>query len=88
MNQLEQSTNSDFTELSDAPQVRSGVPSSAGNVLRNRQFQAVHFDELRTESGAHEPNVIIRRSGNDIESIEFVCRCGCTKTVRFDYDAE
>lgn len=88
MNQHEQSTNSDFTELSEAPRVQSGVPSSAGNVLRNRQFQAVHFDELRNESGKQEPNVNIRRNGDDIESIEFVCRCGCTKTVRFDYDAE
>ncbi len=88
MNQPELSTNSGFTELGETPREQSGVPSSAGNVLRNRQFLAVHFDELRNESAKQEPIVNIRRNGNDIESIEFVCRCGCTKTVRFDYDAE
>ncbi|MBP9211681.1 MAG: hypothetical protein KBF97_02720 [Bacteroidetes bacterium] len=88
MNPQEQSTNSSFTALSDMPPQKSVVSSAAGNILRNRQFQSVRFDELHSDSAKPEPKVVIHRNGQDIDSIEFVCRCGCSKTVRFDYDAD
>lgn len=88
MNPHEQSINSSFTPLADAPLQKSVPSASSGNILRNRQFQSVRFDELRSESDDPEPSVVVHRSGDEIESIEFVCRCGCSKTVRFDYDGD
>ncbi|NUN69451.1 MAG: hypothetical protein HUU02_07035 [Bacteroidetes bacterium] len=88
MNPLEQSTNNTFTELTEFTPQRSGAVQHSGNILRNRQFQAVRFDEFRPDAGALEPKVVVHRNGDEIESIEFVCTCGCRKTVRFDYDSD
>jgi hypothetical protein len=91
MNQTEQSSTDQFTAFVPVPLVKDAPRSSQGNILKDINFQRLELGQLQPtspRSSAGEPKVIVNRSGDLIESIEFICTCGCTKSVSFNYEGE
>ena len=91
MNQTEQSSTDQFTEFSASPVVKNAPRSIQGNILKDVNYQRHELNQLQPSSrrtSVNEPKVIVKRSGDFIESIEFICSCGCTKTVSFNYEGE
>lgn len=91
MNQTEQSSTDSFTQFSERPAVTDAPRRHTGNVLKEGTFQRLELDTLNASvvvSSSGEPRVIVNRSGDMLESIEFICTCGCSKTVSFDYEGE
>lgn len=83
------SNNASFTDLSEVPPARSVSTATYGNVIRDVVYQPVRYDDFRNDPGRpNEPQVVVHRNGDDIAMIEFRCSCGCSKTVRFDYEGE
>lgn len=88
MNQAEQFSTEQFTPLGSVP-FDAAPLRSAGNVVRNKEFRPARFNELSDESNRTDsPSVVVHRNGDIIERIEFICTCGCTKTVLFETDGE
>lgn len=89
MNPEEQYSDNGFTGVtsfgSSAPEGRP----NPGNIIKNVRCNPVVYDEFdRTAPAPTEPKVIVHRSNDAIDRIEFVCSCGCSKTVHFRYDGE
>ncbi|MFZ4619107.1 MAG: hypothetical protein ACOYNS_01000 [Bacteroidota bacterium] len=97
MNQTEQSSTDHFTAFTPTPIAKDTPRRSQGNIVKDVNYKRLELDQLhtatpRSHSNSHshsgEPKVIINRSGELIESIEFVCSCGQKKTVSFNYEGE
>ncbi len=91
MNLTEQSSTDSFTQFSERPAVKDAPRRHTGNILKEGNFQRLELDTLNASvivSSSGEPRVIVNRSGDMIESIEFICTCGCSKTVSFDFEGE
>ena len=58
-------------------------------ILKNISVEVMKFQHLESHADDFtEPTVTINRDGDRIESIEFVCTCGKSKTLVFEYDVE
>jgi hypothetical protein len=89
MNQSNQSSDNSFVELGSAPLPTQTVPRSNSNIVKNIQVKSIQFGSFSSHSNKDcDPIVNINKSGDTIESIEFVCSCGKTKVLTFDYDEE
>lgn len=91
MNQTEQLSTDQFTAFTPMPLVKDAPRSSQGNILKGINYQRLEFGPLQPSSphsSSDEPKVIVHRSGDLIESIEFICTCGCSKSVSFNYEGE
>ena len=78
-----------FIDLSEFQTV--GMPGGRAqtNVIKgmhivHRGTEHVH----RSEHDPDEPDVIVHREGDTVISIDFVCACGRSTSVRFMYDGE
>jgi hypothetical protein len=88
MNQADQFSTDQFTALGSAPFDASAV-RIAGNILKNKEYRPARFSELSDDSKRSDgPSVVVHRNGDVIERIEFICTCGCTKSVLFETDGE
>lgn len=89
MNQSNQSSDNTFVELGSAPMPKQTAPRSDSNIFKNIQANSIKFNSFSAQSTNEcEPVVNIQKDGDKIESIEFVCSCGKTKLLTFDYDVE
>jgi hypothetical protein len=83
---MEKNPNSgDFTPLGvHQGACRPGV-RAAGNVIKSN---SVTVKDKTTVSPIEdgEPDILVHRDGDRIETIEFTCKCGRTSAVSFDYD--
>ncbi len=91
MNQTEQFSTDQFTAFTPSLIMKDAPRSVQGNILKDKNYQRLQLNQLQPvspRSHTGEPKVIVNRSGDFIESIEFICTCGCTKTVSFNYEGE
>lgn len=91
MNQTEQSSTEQFTPFTPAPITKDTPRSTQGNILKDLNFQRLELGQIHAatpNSSPGEPKVIVHRSGEIIERIEFICSCGCSKSVSFNYEGE
>jgi hypothetical protein len=91
MNQSKQLSTDQFTPFTPMPLVKDAPRSSQGNILKDINYQRLELGQLQPSSphsSSGEPKVIVHRSGDLIESIEFICTCGCSKSVSFNYEGE
>lgn len=87
MNQSNQQSGSTFVELGSAPLPKQTANRHEGNIFKNIQASSIQFSSFSENNQSEcEPVVSIQRDGDKIESIEFVCSCGKSKTLTFDYD--
>ena len=89
MNQQNRSSNDQFVELTEFSAPEENVTPLSGNVLKNAQIAGFKFSNLQIDTTcSDEPTVVVKRKGDVIESIEFICSCGRKKTVTFEYEGE
>ncbi len=87
MNQFNQQSDSTFVELGSTSLPKQTTARSDGNIFKNIQASSVQFNSFSENKPSEcEPVVTIQRDGDKIESIEFLCSCGKSKTLTFDYD--
>jgi len=78
-----------FMELSEFDAVRSKKKTLTGNVIKADRVVTSGIQQINVADGAPgQPTVFVHRNGEDVESVEFVCSCGRTATVRFQYGGE
>lgn len=89
MNQQSQFSNNQFLEIASSSSSNERTIQTVGNVLKNTQLEPAQFQKIEVDAEHYgEPSVLIHRNGEHIESIEFICTCGKSKTLKFEYDAE
>lgn len=82
-------SNDQFMELSEFDAVRSKKQTLSGNVIKAHRVVTSGIQQINVADGAPgQPTVFVHRNGEDVESVEFVCSCGRTATVKFDYGDE
>lgn len=78
-----------FTDLSEFDSVRPRRQVLRGNVIKRDRVIHSGIQQVSVADGAPgQPTVYVHRHGDDVESVEFVCSCGRTATVKFDYGGE
>jgi hypothetical protein len=78
-----------FTDLSEFRKV--GLPGSRAqtNVIKGMQIVLRGTEEVhRADHDPDQPDVLVHREGETIVSIDFVCSCGRSTSLRFQYDGE
>lgn len=78
-----------FIDLSEFQTVGMPAGRAQTNVIKgmhivHRGTEQVHRSELDPD----EPDVVVHREGDTIVSIDFVCACGRSTSMRFMYDGE
>jgi len=78
-----------FEDLGAFESVKVGSFTRAGNVIKGTHVvsSGSHSIELHECPDDH-PSVVVHRSGDRIERIEFLCQCGRRTSVTLEYDAE
>jgi hypothetical protein len=79
----------DFTDLSSFESVKMQSSSPDGNVIKKHRVtpDGIHRIEVHEDEGSGA-SVIVHREGEQVNSIEVVCKCGCTTTVNLEYNGE
>jgi len=89
MNQSNQSSDNTFVELGSATISKQTGARAEGNIFKNIQVSSVQFNSFPDQPHNDcEPVVHVHKAGDKLESIEFVCSCGKSKVITFDYDEE
>ncbi len=57
----------------------------SGNLIKSKEFQVGNKIEVRSED-SDQPTIVIRKSGENVDSIEFSCKCGRASSVHMKYD--
>lgn len=55
-----------------------------GNIVRVRGSRNIEVDE----SGPDAPKIVIHKEGDCIEGVEFVCPCGKSASLSFEYEEQ
>jgi hypothetical protein len=78
-----------FIDLSEFDSIRSRKHVLRGNVIKRDRVVQSGIQQVSVADGAPgQPTVYVHRHGDDVDSVEFVCSCGRTATVKFDYGGE
>ena len=76
----------DFVEFGSFKQIVGMRPRISGNLLKSKQVtQTVKSIQVSSED-EDQPTIIVRRSQDVVDSIEFSCRCGRIAEVSLKYD--
>ena len=77
---------SSFTELAEFKKIGLKRRPERGNIIKARQVVHAGAEKVGVvEAGADQPTVIIHKTGDTVESAEFICKCGRSAMVEFDY---
>ena len=78
-----------FMDLSEFESVRSKKQVLRGNVIKRDRVIRSGIQQISVADGAPgQPAVYVHRHGDDVESVEFVCSCGRSASVTFEYGDE
>ena len=78
-----------FTDLSKFSNV--GIPAKDPHLNVIKRVHIVHKgteEILRESMDPDQPEILVRRDGDTILSVDFVCKCGRSTSLRFEYDEE
>ena len=76
----------EFTDLGSFKHVRAAAKEHHSNVVKAGKTEQAGTQTIEVpETSGGQPQVIVRRENGIVDSIEFVCPCGQTTTIRFDY---
>jgi hypothetical protein len=76
-----------FTELAEFPKVGVCKVQLRGYIIKANSVVLGKDKKVGiADSSPEQPSLIIHKSGDVIESAEFVCKCGRSATLQFDYD--
>jgi len=78
-----------FTDLSEYKNVGTSNLRAQTNVVKGVQIVHRGSEEIhRLAQDADQPEIFVQRDGETVLSIDFVCKCGRTTSVRFEYAEE
>ena len=78
-----------FTDLSEYKNVGTSNLRAQNNVVKGVQIVHRGTEEIhRLSQDADQPEIFVQRDGETVLSIDFVCKCGRTTSVRFEYEEE
>jgi hypothetical protein len=87
---MEEMQPTEFIGLNEFQAVRSHGNIQRGNVIKADKVVKAGIQQISIADGAPgQPTVFIHRNEKeDVKSVEFVCNCGRTATVNFEYEEE
>jgi hypothetical protein len=81
----------DFTELADfklGGEDRQAFRSKK-NVIKRKQVIKKGVEEVGLdEKNSQDPLVFVQRDGDRVTSVDFLCKCGRSASLRLEYDEE
>lgn len=84
-----ESTPEGFTDLSEYKNVGTSNLRAQANVVKGMHIVHRGTEEIhRSAQDADQPEIFVQRDGETVISIDFVCKCGRSTSVRFEYEEE
>jgi hypothetical protein len=81
--------NSEFTDLLHFKRADPSPQGFSGTVIKAGHARCSGTHTVGVVDGEpHEPTILIHRQGEEVESIEFQCKCGRSATVQIHYAEE
>ena len=79
----------DFTDLAAFKKVGMAQMRAENNVIKSVHVVHSGVEEIhRDTADQSSPDVVVHREGDVIVSIDFVCKCGHSASVKLAYDKE
>lgn len=76
----------EFVDLHSYSKIKPKQYVMRGNLLKSAAVISSGKCKIEIEEGDEKkPSIIIHRSGDIIEQVEFVCSCGKNTVLEFDY---
>lgn len=86
MKQQNPYTSNQFIELQELTALGKNAEPHSGNIIKNTQLSGYTLTNLELDTSETDmPAVIVKREGDVVKSIEFICSCGKKKIVTFEY---
>ena len=80
---------SHFIDLASYRKIRPSRGAQYGNVIKSKAVSIEGKQKIEVSpDAANQPVVLLKKSGDIVEGIEFVCTCGRSTAVQFDYEGE
>jgi hypothetical protein len=80
---------SQFMDLASYRKIRPAQGAQYGNVIKSRSATVEGRKRIEVSpDGSNQPVVLLKKTGDIVEGIEFVCTCGRSTAVQFDYEGE
>jgi hypothetical protein len=80
---------SQFVDLASYRQVEPASGGPYGNVIKAGRVALKGKQKIEVFPDTEDkPVVILRKAGEIVEGVEFVCRCGRSTAIQFDYEGE
>jgi hypothetical protein len=79
----------DFTDLAEFKKIGMAHLRAENNVIKSVHVVQTGVEEIhRDVADQNAPDIIVHRNGDSIVSIDFVCKCGHSASIRLAYDEE
>jgi hypothetical protein len=76
----------EFVDLISYSKIKQEQYVMKGNLIKSSAVKSSGKCKIEVEEGdEHKPSVIIHRTGDIIDQVEFVCSCGKSTVLEFDY---
>ncbi len=78
-----------FVNFSEYKSAADRVLRPRGNVIKGESIHIHGERRIRVEeSESDAPKVVVHKEGDRVDSVEFICPCGKSTSLRFDYDQD
>jgi hypothetical protein len=82
-------SSSQFIDLASYRKIRPANGTHYGNVIKARSATLEGRKRIEVSpENADQPMVLLKKSGDVVEGVEFVCPCGRSTAIQFDYEGE
>jgi hypothetical protein len=89
MNSSPSERNSSFVDFLSFDHINTEKTSTKSSIIKSSQIKQSGVSKIEVIEGTQsEPTVLIRRQGERIEKIEFVCTCGKSAHLDLQYEEE
>jgi len=83
----EKSNSHNFVEFGSFTQFTGARKRPSGDVFKSQKISNTNNKTIQISSGDEDqPIIVVRRSQNAVDSIEFSCKCGRSSIVQLKYD--
>ncbi len=89
MNSVQGTMGDEFTDLAAYKKVNTPGIRSDDNVIKRVHVIHSGVEEIHRDDVDHaSPDIVVHRDGDIVTSIDFVCKCGHSASIRLVYDEE
>lgn len=79
--------NDTFISLASFERERLQPKKITGNVIKRKTVICTGKHKVYNDEGdENQPSIIVHRNDNAVEGVEFICTCGKSSMVSFDYE--